>query len=85
MNGSHKARIVTPEPQAHSVKVLKWPKMSARYGGIMRPGTDVALIVVSIEVDSNHRYDLKSTYLIIEIRYKARAGEKPWFTAIVEM
>lgn len=51
----------------------------------MRPGTDVALDVVSIEIDSNHRYDLKSTYLIIEIRYKAKAGEKPWFTAMVEM
>ena len=45
------ARIVAPEPKAQSVKILKWPKMSARYGGIMRPGTDVALMLVSISVE----------------------------------
>ena len=43
LKGSHRHRIVNPVMRELTLITLKWPILSAKYGGKIRPGIEVAL------------------------------------------
>ena len=75
------------------VSTLKWPILSARYGGRIRPGMDVALgrqyenawMGIKDERERNPGEGYWMTYLTMEIKYRASVEENSALMAMLEI